>query len=384
MHRNMMMPAHQMKSRWGEGRMHKDVQKACEKHETADKEFKVRHIMMPVADYQYETRKRAPKGAKYVSIYIDCTNQHLISEAPSYEFRYIVPRWQTISGFQYAVSPAAIVAVPDARMINALARIIMEAGEKTVDPPIKAKNEAVVGGINLYASGITWIDRQYDEKQGMAIEPLLPGNRQVGLGVDLLERTRLILQEAWYLNKLTLPQRQEKTAYETAQLIEEYVRANIPLFEPLETTYNSAILQESFDILMRVGAFGPREEIPDALSDREFTFSFSNPLQDAMKKAKVYQFETAFNITNMAMAIDQAARFDLKARDAARDAIDGTGAPATWLTDKDEADEAAEESAQKAQMAEMAAGVGAAGQAAGEVGKAVESFAKAGEARRAA
>ena len=364
--RNMMMSARQMKQRWGEDKLHRDIKKAGEKD--PDKEFKVRHVMIPVADYEYQTRKRAPKNAEYVSVYVDCGNQHLISEAPSFEFRYVVPRWQTISGSPYAVSPAAMTAIADGRMLQSMARVLLEAGEKTVDPPMKATEEAVRGEVNLYSGGITWVDQEYDERLGPALEPILLG-KQVGLGVDMLVRTQMQLREAWYLTKLNLPQQGARTAFETAQLVEEFIRASIPLFEPMETSYNSPLLDLAARILLRVGAFGPVDDIPDELSRRELTFAFSNPLQDAIKRNKVMQFQTTIGLVGAAAQLDPTAAQDIDVRESLRDAVEGSGAPAKWLRKREDADDDAAAASQADGAMQLLQGAGAAGQAAEAIGK---------------
>jgi hypothetical protein len=90
-----------------------------------------------------------------------------------------VPRWQTISGFQYAYSPCTSIALPDARMMQQMSRIILEAGEKSVDPPVVAVEEAV-REVNLAAGGITWADFSFDGKLREAVQPIqIENNMQV-------------------------------------------------------------------------------------------------------------------------------------------------------------------------------------------------------------
>lgn len=364
--RNSMMAARQIRQRWPKAVLHESITRACEKE--PDKEFKVRHAMLPMADYEYEVKRRVPKGTEFASVYIDVINKKLISEAPSFEFRYVVPRWQTISGSPYAVSPAAVIAMPDARMIQALARIIQEAGEKSVDPPVKATEKAIRGEVNLSASGITWVDRDYDERLGSAIEAILPGQNP-NLGVDLLTRTAFMLKEAWYLNKLTLPQQGTRTAYETSQLVEEFIRASIPLFEPVETTYNTPLLELSFRQLMRLGAFPSMDDATKEYLRENITFAFDNPLQNAIEKSKVYAFQTTTQIVAGAMALDQTVAADIDVRTAARSAISGSGAPADWLREKKAADDLVAQQQQEASLASTTAAAGNAGAAAESLGK---------------
>lgn len=368
MFRNVWMSARAAEQKWGRDKLHKDVQKACEKD--PDREFKFRHIMLPMADYEYETRKKSPKGPKFVSVYIDAEHNHMIAETPSWEFRYVVQRWQSIPGSQYAYSPPVLISLPDARGIQIMARVLLEAGEKAVDPPVIATAEAIVGGqVNLQASGITWVDREYDEGFGSALRPLEMNNKNLAVGVNLLDRTREMLKEAWYLNKLSLPQQGERTAYETQQLVEEFIRSSLPLFEPMETN-NAAILDMTGSILMRMGAFGPKEAVPEALRDTDTIFTFSNPLQEALEKNKVFQFQNVMGLAGMAAQADPKALKDLNIRKGFRDAVRGSGAPAGWLVDEDQANKDADAEDEAMQAMQAVQGVGAAGAAAEQVGKA--------------
>lgn len=371
--RNIEMSARQVKQAFNLPRDKIDelITKSCEKE--PDKPFKVRHYLMPAADYEYleDNKKRAQ--APFVSVYVDCTHDKVIREAPAQEFSYVVPRWARMSGSPYAVSPAAVAALPDARMMQALARIIQEAGEKSIDPPMIATEDAVRGEINLYGSGVTWVDREYDERLGPALQPIILG-KDAGLGLHLFDRIQLVLQNAWYLSKLNLPQQGEKTAFETAQLVEEFIRGAVPLFEPAETEYNLPLLDLTAQLLIRAGAFGRPEQWPQALRGRELTFSFSNPLQDAVEKAKVLQFQTVTGIYAAAAQMDPTVMADLDVRAAARDATRGSGAPADWLREQEAADEEAGAIKEKMRMSEAIAAAGAGGQAGEAVGKAVQSL----------
>jgi hypothetical protein len=370
MFRRMKISARAAKQMFAGDTLHESIHKACEKEPFKDFDFL--HVMMPASDYQYVTKAKPKTKAPFVSIYVDVLNQRLIREAPSFDFRYVVQRWSTMPGCAYAISPATITALPEARMMQTLSRIIMEAGEKSVDPPMKVTEEAVRGEINLFAGGATWVDREYDERLGPAIEPIMLG-KDAGLGVHLFERIQNVITSAFYLNKLTLPQSQGKTAYETAQLVEESLRASAPLFEPMETN-NASLLDTTNEILLRVGAFGSIDDMPDELSGRNITFSFSNPLHDALERAKVMQYQGTVQLIGMGAQLDPSIVQDVDWRQASRDAVQGSGAPAKWLKSKEEADEAAAQMQQEAEMGKMMAAANMGGQAAESVGKGVQAL----------
>jgi hypothetical protein len=85
-----------------------------------------------------------------------------MEEVSQWNREYSIERWQTVSGSQYAYSPATIVALPDARLLQAMTYTLLHAGEKIVDPPLIATEDVVRSDVALYAGGITWIDRDYE------------------------------------------------------------------------------------------------------------------------------------------------------------------------------------------------------------------------------
>ena len=331
-------------------------------------EITIRHCAVEKDLYSPYGAKKTFGGMPYVSVWYTEEGE-LLAEIPEPSMPYVVPRWSKVSTSQYAFSPATIIALPNARLIQRMMLTLIEAAEKTVDPPLVATHEAIKSEVDLAAGGITWIDREYDERLGEALRPLNLG-RNVGLGVDLLERQRQMLAEAFYLSKINLPQSREKTAYETARLVEEYVRNALPLFEPLEDEYNAAVLDAVMSRGLRLGAYGPPDMIPEPLRGQDVRFRFVNPLREAMAKRKVMAFQESASILATAAQIKPESLAEVDVNQMLRDALHGAGAPAAWFK-SDEA-KAAEVAAanQMANMQKIAGMVGAGADVAKKVAQA--------------
>jgi hypothetical protein len=332
MYRRFKASARHIKKVYPEANLSDPIKQALDKD--PDKQFRLCHTMMRAEEYDYYKKPSGPK-TEWVSIYYDSESKRILRERPSARFRYIVDKWGQLPDTQYPYSPAAITALPDARGIQIMAMVLLEAGEKSLDPPLKAAQNALKGDINSGAAGITWVDKNYDERTGPSIEPLFPDGFKPGIGIDLINRTTMALRDTWYLTKLTLPQ-QAKTAYETAQLVEEFIRANIPLFEPWEAGIER-LLDEIFAVLIEIGEFGALSDLPPEFSGRELEFAFSNPLQDAIERNKVNQFQTALGLAAGVREIDQGALHGVDWSKGLTDAVRGAGAPADWLVDEDAA-----------------------------------------------
>ena len=159
------------------------------------------------------------------------------------ENTYIIPRWQTVAGSQYAYSPASVIAISDARMLQQMTLTLMEAGQKADDPPMMAVGDAIQGGVNLFAGGITYLDAEYDERTGEALRPLPLDKSGLQWGDAREQKVRELITEAFYLNQIQLPElKGDMTAFETQKRVEEYIRRALPLFEPMETEYNLSLI----------------------------------------------------------------------------------------------------------------------------------------------
>lgn len=269
------------------------------------------------------------------SIYYDVQHDKLIEATPIWGRHYVIPRWQTVSGSQYSYSPATVCALPDARLLQAMTFTLLEAGEKATSPPIIATKDAVRSDIAVYAGGITWVDQEYDERLGEALRPLTQDFRGFNYGVQMNQDTRAMLARAFFLDTLKLPSAgPAMTAYEVGQRVQEYIRGAMPIFGPTEMEYNAAICDETFEILMRNGAFGAPQSWPRELRGADISFSFESPLHDVIEQQKGQQFQEASQLIASAIALDPAAQFVPNAVVALRDALSGIGIPADWMNNQ--------------------------------------------------
>lgn len=271
------------------------------------------------------------RNKPYRSVYIDVTHQHIMEDVGLFEQEYTIPRWQTVSGSQYAYSPATVAALPDARLIQSMTVVLLEAGEKAVTPPMLAVQEAIRGDVSLFSGGITWVDAAYDERLGEVLRPVSQDTSGFPLGLEMMQDTRTMIAEAFYLNKLALPApEQEMTAYEVGQRVQEYIRQAMPLFEPMEAEYNGPLCEITFDKMMRAGAFGPPDSIPKELQGSDIEFVFESPLHDAVDRQKGQRFIEAAEMLATAASIDGTAGRIVDASRALRDTLSAIGVPAEW------------------------------------------------------
>jgi hypothetical protein len=377
-HRKCDMTAQAMAYWFGEDKLPQGAKDALAKKDVTTK-FKTRHIVVPLD--VYEPHRKFPKGAKWADVYVTEEGK-ILQEVPAFTFDYVVPRWQTVSGLFYAFSPATIIALPQARMIQRMMMTLIEAGEKQVDPPLVATEDAVTSPVDITAGGITYIDSEYDERLGQALRPLDLG-KNVQLGENLISDARRMLADAFYINKLSLPQDRAKTAYETSQLVQEYIRNALPLFEPIEDEWTGRILDLTTEKVMRAGGYGPVDksgvplDIPEILLGQNITYEFSNSLKEARDQQVINGYMQSGQLIAAAAEIDPQTVAEVDLRQAFRDAFSVVpGSKSDWLVDDKQAQQTrqqmtealqAQQGVQEvAQGAEIAGQVGAAAKVIGE------------------
>ncbi|CAB4223303.1 Head-to-tail connector protein, podovirus-type [uncultured Caudovirales phage] len=340
---------------FGRDAVHQNVRQKVDQNKP-NEEFEIIHMMIE-AD-MYSPDKAVRTKHEYFSIYYDATNEHIIEEVNTWNMEYIIPRWQTVSGSQYAFSPATVAALPESRLLQSIAYTLLEAGEKAVNPPMVGTQDVVRSDVAVFAGGITWVDRDYDERLGEALRLMNIDSKNMPLGLEMMQDSRSMIQQCFYLNKLNLPQRApEMTAYEVGQRVQEYIRNALPLFEPMEMEYNGAICDRTFEILRRHGGFGAPTEIPKSLLGRDILFKFESPLHDAIEELEGHKFLEMGQYLATAVQLDPSTQALPDAQTALRDALTGIKVPARWMrseiTVQQITDQAKQAAQAKAQLANL-------------------------------
>jgi hypothetical protein len=368
--------------RYFRGRVHPEISKLVKDNNGAKAyemcEFV--HIVVRAESYEYIAQASMGKEKPYVSIWLDCKNKFVMEEQSRMTPYYIIPRWQTVSGSQYAHSPATIAALPDARLIQAMTYTLLRAGEKAVDPPLIAVGEMIRSDLATYPSGVTWVDADYDERLGEVLRPITSDYRALPIGFEQQQRQMGMIETAFYINRLSMPPvDHEMTAEEARYRVQQYIRQALPLFEPIEQEYNAQVCEQTFELMKGVNAFGPPQNIPESLQGTEIQFMFVSPLIEARDQQLARTFLDSKALIAEAAQLDPGAMYMLDVPVALREALRGNGAPAVWLTDEATYTAKAEAARQEQEAMQAAATIGQAGAVAEQVGMAGQAIEGMGE-----
>lgn len=358
----------------------KTVSKEIErvKDDEPDREVNCRRIVVPIDDYDLaiKNRKRTP----FVACTIDVENDTLLEEKPVRSLGYVIPRWATVSGSQYAYSPACVYGLPDARMLQQITLTMLEASQKATDPPMIAVQEAVNGGVNVGAGMITWTDADYDERTGDVLRPMEMRFDGIRYGAAREERIEGLLDASFLLNQIRMPQiTKDMTAYEASKVYEEFQRSSLPLLEPVEIEYNAALCSACFEVSASIGTFGSPYEMPEILSGQDLRWEFDTPMKAAIEQKKVFTFAQVTDLAAKAAQIDPTVLLNTDWDKAYREAQIGTGG-ADWLRDTRIVQKDKQQRTQQAQAAQTANALATGADVATKVATAGESAARARQA----
>lgn len=385
--RKEMMPARVIKSRFRQpgDNIHEKITEACEKD--GEQTFEIRHEVIPADEYEPYIKKagRNRRVDGWYSLWIDVVNKTVIRERWQKTFRYVVPRWVTRPGMPYAISPATLIALPDARLIQQQAMAILEAAEKNINPPLIATADTIRGDVSLRGGDITWVERDYDAREGAPLQALELG-KNFQLGVESLLRTENQITRAFFLDVLRMPDtRSSKSTVEIQFKIDEYIRSALPLFSPMQAEYNDPLLYEVDAQVEMAGGYSDMPK-PDEIKNMDLVFGWDNPLTEMLDRQKAQRAAELGTLAQAWVALESAAAQSpaLKQVDTSkgfRESAIAIGVSG-WLLDEEAAAKAGEAGAQQNAMREMVgaapniaqlidSGVGAA-QAAAEIPQAAE------------
>lgn len=361
--RRMKMTARNMKRKFDSGvwsgTLDQTVARAAD--EDPGKEFDLIHVLMATDDiYGSDAGMRKKVKHKFISIYLDCANRTYLNERGSKVFNYVAPRMGMLGNSPFGMSTYALNSLPDSRMLQDMKLVVLEQGQKAVDPPTLGAGQVFTRDLQFFAGGHTEVDLGEGQKIGDVFTTLDTGER-INVGFDLIQDVRSAIAEAWILNRLMLPTLRDMREVEVMVRTEEFRRAALPFFQPIESNYHAELLDVTWQMAVNMGQITP-DMFTSELRDKDVSFTFDSPLNEAEGKKIVDKFFTVLNVAAAAGEIDKTAVNMFDIRTATEAAMLAAG-DAEWIFPEDQREEKDQEAdvvsglSKGADIARQAAGV---------------------------
>lgn len=242
--------------------------------EKYDESIYVIHAVYPRAERDPSKADRA--NMPWASCYFELEACHQLEMDGFPEFPYLVPRWSKYAGEVYGRSPG-MTALPDVKMLQAMALTVLKASQKAVDPPMWLKSDGAVGQTRTMPGGINyWRGNPSD---GVYIQPV--DVRGLPVTLDMMESLRNRIRTTFFVDVLQFTSDADMTATEVMQRTAERMRLLGPLIGRLEAEMLGPMIERIFGILNRIGLL-PRP--PKAIEEAEFTVEYVSPIATAQKQ----------------------------------------------------------------------------------------------------
>ncbi len=197
------------------------------------------------------------------SVYLDRDSKHVCRVSGYEEMPVMVSRyleWGSGLGSLYGWSPA-FAALPEARQVNFLQKMMDALAEKMAFPPVMAPDE-LEGEIDSSAGGVTYFDRTLAASQAMPREWQTTGHYDVGL--ERVRERQGAINRAFHTELFQMFSQLDKqmTAREVAERASEKLIQFSPTFSRMTVELFNPLMERLFGILLRAGRFG---EVPAEL-----------------------------------------------------------------------------------------------------------------------
>ncbi|CAB4155512.1 Head-to-tail connector protein, podovirus-type [uncultured Caudovirales phage] len=282
--RSFKLTARQAVLKFGEGQCHELVRKAAaDGGASAMKQFEFLHFIMPRTERDAE--KQDAMNLPIASIYLDKENSHVCREGgyrkmPCQVSRYL--EWGTGFGGLYGWSPS-FAALPEARQVNFLQKMMDALAEKAAFPPVLAPEE-LEGEIDPNAFGVTYFSASM-AAGAMPKEWMTQGRYDVGK--DRVKERQEAINRAFHVDLFQMFSQLEKqmTAREVSERSSEKLIQFSPTFARLVTELFNPLLDNIYDIGFHLGWY---PELPQSAADApEWQVEYTSRIAQALRSLPV-------------------------------------------------------------------------------------------------
>jgi hypothetical protein len=221
-----------------------------------------------------------------------------------------------------------MLALPDIKMLNAMAKTTIVAAQKAADPPILAPDEMAVRGIRTTPGGIIY--GGVDEQGRARYQPFHSG-AAIGLGLELEEQRRQAIREAFHWSLLLMVASPNQTATEVLARQEEKLRLMGPHLGRLQSEFLDPLITRLFNTLLRHRRLPPP---PESLIGRAgIKVEYVSPAAQAQRASDGTAIVRALQALGPLAAMKPEIFDNIDADATARALAEAFGAPAKLLLD---------------------------------------------------
>ena len=317
--RKLKLTARQANQKFGD-KCGDKAMKALEKD--PDKEFEYIQAVFP-RELKGEPAMVAPPSQRpWACYYISVIDKKICQETGYYELPFMVPRWSKTTGDVYGFGPGC-VARPDIKTLNEARKLAMKAWEKSIDPPLKAMQNGILGKIDMRPSTVTYVRDMNN------LEPIV---NATNWNADqlMLNDVRASVRRIFFSDQLELNDGPQMTATEVQVRYELMQRLLGPTLGRLQSEFLNPIVERAFYSMLRGQALPPMPEILQEVGG-DLDIEYVGPLARSQKMDEVTGIQRALDGIMQLAQVNPEVLDIVDVDKAGRTIADRLGAPADML-----------------------------------------------------
>ncbi len=240
-----------------------------------EQSFEIIHAVYPRTDRIKGSM--LPKNKAFASIWFCLNTKELLSESGYDSLPYSVARWTKLTSEVYGRSPAK-KCLPDIKMLNAMERTVLKAGQKQVDPPLVLAHEGFMLPIRTSPGALI-----FKEEEERKIEPLLfQGN--LPWAEEKANQKREFINKCFYGDLIRRNQKKaEQTATEVTDERDEMLMLMAPILGRLTSELHGPMIARSYDLLNQHNRI---PKAPEAMAGKKLAIGYMGVAARAQKSSK--------------------------------------------------------------------------------------------------
>jgi len=226
---------------------------------------------------KFDPNRADPKNMPVESSFWTIKDKTKILESGYREWPVPTPRWTKTNDEAYGRS-CTMKALPDIKMINEMSKTILKAGQKSADPPLIVNHKEMYLPLRTFPGGIN-----YSKPSLSGRDPIthLQSGANFPLSLELEERRRKAIKEAYFLDDLSLPDvKTHVSVPEFTARNQERLRKLGPILGRLQQELLRPIIDRVFGIMLWKGLFLPPPEI---LAGHILDVEYVSPIASAQR-----------------------------------------------------------------------------------------------------
>lgn len=271
-------------------RLHPETLKLGDEKQSYEKKITIIHWVYKrdLRDPQRRNGTNKPWG----SVYIERGKKHIISR-DGFDYQpYLTPRWSKAPEEVYGRSPAMTI-LPDIRVVNAMSKTQLVAGEQMVRPPVNVPANSVEGTVRTAPGALNY----YRAGTRDFAQPMQLGTRP-DVGADLIREKEDKIEAAFFLDRFKLPTADSEhgqtrmTATEIIERRQQGLLMTSPILSRLYAEWLNPVVVRTFNWMRKTRRFLP---MPPQMENRSLRIVYQSPLALSQRASESQGFLAAWN-----------------------------------------------------------------------------------------